>query len=104
MTKPVTDLKVDYTVAQQNGNSVVNFALVERGLESQVTAGENNGRTLEHDNVVREFKTVDLNNVKGTVTFSKPQGKDLTRFSVIAFIQSKGDMAISAATSVDLKN
>jgi hypothetical protein len=97
------DLKVNYTIAQQNGKSVVNFALVERGLVSQVTAGENGGRTLKHDNVVREFKTIDLNNVKGTVVFPKPKENDLTRFSVIAFVQSKQDMAISAAAGIDLK-
>src|SRR5271170_3798627 len=97
------ELKVNYTVAQQDGNSVINFALVERGLVSHVTGGENGGSTLEHDNVVREFKTIDLNNVQGTVVFSKPQGGDLTRFSVIAYVQSKQDMAISAASGVDLK-
>ena len=96
------DLKIDYSVVQASGDSVVNFALVERGLESRVTAGENNGRTLEHDNVVRDFKTIELNNVKGSVVFPKPQEKDLTRFSMIAFVQSKKDMAISAAAGIDL--
>ena len=98
-----SDLKVNYTVAQQKGKSVVNFALVERGLVSQVTAGENGGRTLKHDNVVREFKTIDLDNVKGTVVFTKPRENDLTRFSVIAYVQSKEDMAISAASEIDLR-
>ena len=97
------DLKVNYTVAQQNGKFVVNFALVERGLVSQVTAGENGGRTLKHDNVVREFKTIGLNNIKGTVIFSRPQEKDLARFSIIAYVQSQQDMTISAATAIDLK-
>jgi hypothetical protein len=97
------DLKVDYTLARQDSNAVINFALVQRGLVSHVTGGENGGRTLEHDNVVLEFKTIDLKNVQGTVFFSKPQGDDLTRFSVIAFVQSKGDMSISAASAVDLK-
>ena len=97
------DLKVDYTLARQDSNAVINFALVERGLVSHVTGGENGGSTLEHDNVVREFKTIDLNNVQGTVVFSKPQGDDLTRFSVIAYVQSKQGMSISAATGIDLK-
>ena len=97
------DLKINYTCTHQNDKSVLNFALVERGLESHVTAGENNGRTLEHDNVVREFKIIVLNNVKGSIVFPKPSDNDLTRFSVIAFIQSKGDMAISAASEIDLK-
>ena len=98
-----SDLKVNYTCARQNAGSVINFALVERGLESQVTAGENEGRMLRHDNVVRDFKTVDLHDLRGTVYLSRPDDKDLTRFSVIAFIQTKRDMVISAASGVDLK-
>jgi len=98
------DLKVDYNVARQESNSVINFALVERGLQSQVTAGENRGRTLNHDNVVREFKTININNIKGTVILSRPQGRDLTRYSIIAYVQSKDNMSITTAKSVDLKN
>jgi len=98
------DLKIDYTVPQPDSNAVINFAIVERGLESHVTAGENSGSTLRHDNVVREFKTLDLNSAKGSITFSKPQDADLTRYSVIAFVQSKTDMSISAASGIDLSN
>ena len=98
-----SDLKVNYAVAAQGAHAVINFALVERGLESQVTGGENGGRSLKHDNIVRELKTIYLSDLKGTVTFSKPQEKDLTRFSVIAFLQSSRKMSILAASGVDLK-
>lgn len=97
------NLKIKYALGHQASHSVINFALVERGLVSNVTAGENNGRTLEHDNVVRKFQTIDVTNVKGSVEFSKPDGSDPAEFSVIAFVQSKGDLSISAASSVDLK-
>src|SRR5947207_1420863 len=56
-----SELKVDYACARPPDDAVINFALVERNLVSHVTAGENDGRTLAHDNIVREFKTVDLN-------------------------------------------
>ena len=49
-------LVVNYTVDHLQDNVVINVALVERGLVSHVTAGENKGRTLNHDNVVRVFK------------------------------------------------
>jgi hypothetical protein len=97
------DLKINYHCDHQSSKSVINFALVERGLESHVNAGENEGRTLLHDNIVREFKSVDLNNAQGTVVLSKPEAKNLTRFSVIAYIQSKEDMSILAASGIDLK-
>jgi len=97
------DLKIDYICAHLKQGSVVNFALVERGLVSHVTAGENEGRTLEHDNVVREFRTISLKDIQGTIVIPKPQEKDLRPFSVIAFIQSRDDMHITAATKIDLK-
>ena len=48
---------VKYSSEGFSNGDVVNIALVERGLSTQVTAGENAGRTLHHDNVVREFQT-----------------------------------------------
>ena len=97
------DLKINYVCTHLSDRSVINFALVERGLTSHVHAGENEGRTLAHDNVVREFKTIAFDDNQGTIVIPKPQEKDLTRFSVIAFIQSKDNMVIAAATKVDLK-
>lgn len=97
-----SDLKVDYASAHADPDAVINFALVERGLVSHVTAGENNGSTLAHDNIVREFKTADLDG-QGTVRLTKPPGNDLSRFSIIAYAQSKTDMTVLAATSEDLR-
>ena len=96
-------IEVDYRCDHHQANSVVNVALVERGLESQVTAGENAGRLLHHDNVVRIFKTVDLEGNQGHLSLPKLAGVRLDQSSIIGFIQVKKGLAISAANIVDLK-
>jgi|CXWL01.1.fsa_nt_gi hypothetical protein len=84
-------------------DAVIHFALVESGLQSQVTAGENQGRVLKHENIVREFKTIPLSGRKGSVFFNNPSGSDEGRFSVIAYIQNEKDMTILGADSIDIK-
>ena len=53
-------LTVIYETQGFSQGDVINVALVERGLSTDVTAGENAGRTLHHNNVVREFRTSPL--------------------------------------------
>jgi len=80
--------------------AVVHVALVERGLSREVTRGENTGRTLEHDNVVRVFETAEpdaSNSVTATLTL--PAEADPAKASVIVYVQEKGSRAIIAAAS-----
>lgn len=95
-------VEVDYNCEQFTDHSVLNFAFVERGLESHVTRGENAGNTLKHDNVVRVFKTLPFTKMEGTVSFDRPAGNDLSRFSVIVYVQDTTTMKILAANSIDL--
>ena len=83
-------------------NAVLNFALVERGLENNVTAGENAGHILKHDNIVREFKSIPFKQKDGIIDFAKPAANDLSRFSIIAYVQDARTMKIVAADSADL--
>ena len=84
-------------------DAVLHFALVESGLESRVTSGENQGRTLKHANVVREFKTVALSQNDGSVVFKKPAQDNIQNFSIIAYLQDKATMRVLAAEKVDVK-
>jgi len=95
-------VQVLYHCREWTADAVINVALVEGGLQSQVTAGENDGRLLKHANVVREFTTVPLARKEGMVLVSKPEGDDLSRFTVIVFLQRKSDMKILAAGSIGL--
>ncbi len=97
------DIKVNYKLAEQAPDSSVLVALVQRDLVSQVTAGENEGRVLRHDNIVREFKTTDAQEMAGAVILSMPESNDLNNCSVIVFVQSQKDMSIIAASKADLQ-
>jgi len=59
-TKRNNEVTIVYSAQGFMDGDVINFALVERGLVTEVTEGENAGRTLHHDNVVKEFQTIKL--------------------------------------------
>jgi len=84
-----------------NGD-VVNIALVERGLSTDVTAGENAGRTLHHDNVIREFRTRALTQTEAQVTIPLNKIFDISQASVIVYVQNPQTMLIEAAKQLDL--
>jgi hypothetical protein len=85
--------------------SELHVALIESGLVSRVTAGENRGRKLEHAGVVRAFETRPLpaGSDRGTVTLpapASPSPHGVRR--VVAFVQNRASAAIVGATSADL--
>jgi len=92
---------ISYQCASPLSAAVLNFALVERNVESKVTEGENAGRTLRHDNVVRELQTVPFTQKEGAVRFKRPADR-LRRFSVVVYMQDTRDMKVLAADSIDL--
>lgn len=76
-----------YAVNENTLGAMLNIALVERGIENYVSRGENNGRTLHHDNVVRWFDTVPL---KKTGNFSVPlEDVNVNNSSIILYIQNR---------------
>jgi hypothetical protein len=50
------DLSVRVTDARERADAVIALALVQSGLESDVKAGENAGKRLHHDHVVRQWR------------------------------------------------
>lgn len=92
--------KIAYELTAAPKGSVLCVALVESGLVTKVSRGENGGRTLAHTNVVRSFITVPLGDgIKGEWTWQT--GVPVTKNSRwIAFVQDR-EMAILGATSLD---
>ena len=82
--------------------SVLNVALVEGGLSTRVPRGENAGRTLRHENVVRAFRTVALEKADGEVHIDVPAAVRPENAAVIAYVQRPADMAVLGAASVPL--
>ena len=52
------DVRARVTNARDRANAVFAIALVQSGLESDVKAGENAGKRLRHDHVVRQWRPV----------------------------------------------
>jgi hypothetical protein len=93
-----------YEVGQAPRGGVLNLAVVERGLVSKVKRGENGGRTLRHENVVRAFQTTRLGEAaKGTVELKLPAGLVRKNASAIAYVQDADTWAVLGASAVELQ-
>ena len=73
------------------------FAIVERKLETNVTRGENKGKKLVHENVVRTFTSIELKDKKGKVMMPALHKAPTKNHSLIAFIQNRKRMKIIGA-------
>ncbi|GGO29558.1 DUF1223 domain-containing protein [Micromonospora parathelypteridis] len=93
---------LDYQADHAPGRTVLNVAMVERGLVSEVARGENAGRTLRQDNVVRAFTSVSMNGGRGQVELAVPPDLDPRGATVVGYVQENGEQAIIGATSIDL--
>ncbi|WFE54217.1 DUF1223 domain-containing protein [Micromonospora sp. WMMD1155] len=95
---------LDYEAERPPDDTVVNVAVVERGLDSEIARGENAGRTLRQDNVVRAFASATLNAGRGRVDVVTPREFDPRRAAVVAYVQENGYGAVVGATHVELSD
>ncbi len=86
-------LQLDLAHQLDNGH-FINVALVERELSQDVTRGENRGRKLRHDNVVRRFQILQIGQKSTTLNL---EDVDLTKASVIVYAQKNDNYEIVAA-------
>jgi hypothetical protein len=94
---------ISYETSSAPKGAVLNVAVVERGLVSKVPRGENTGRTLRHENVVRVFRTVRLDDsAKGSVELKLPANLVRNNSSAIAYVQGAIGGAVLGAGSVEL--
>ncbi len=96
-------LDLHYAVESASRNDLLQVAVVERNLKIPILHGENAGKTLEHDNVVRILKTVTVGKGEGQMKLTLLPSINLANSSVIAYVQNAKTMAITGATAVDLK-
>jgi hypothetical protein len=93
--------KVHATINGAGTDPVVNIAVVEQGLSTQVNAGENSGQKLDEPSVVRWFKTVPLS-AAGEVPIPSLPGVRSDRASVVVYVQKPGNGAIIGAAASPL--
>jgi len=102
-------LDLDILVAdkQLRANSAVFIALFENRLTSQVRAGENSGKTLRHEYVVRQLvgplSLADANaESHHSVEIEIPETVKRENAGVVAFVQNTVDGSVLQALSVHL--
>jgi hypothetical protein len=92
---------VHATTKGAGAGAVVNIAVVERGLATDVKSGENKGRRLEEPSVVRWFKSVPLSDA-GTVIVPPLAAVQTEHTSVIVYTQQPGNGPIFGAAATSL--
>jgi hypothetical protein len=94
-----SEINVTYSVTGAPPGSVLNLALVEDGLRVRVPRGENAGRTLSHDAVVRLFRSFALDRAaERSVSLAWPDGVDRQKASLVAYAQDASTFEILGAT------
>lgn len=84
-------------------NATLVVTVAERGVTTAVKAGENGGRSLRHENVVRAYATVASPIAAGgTVELTLPAGLKRENASVVGFVQDTKSLEILGANAIDL--
>lgn len=92
---------VNYKLTGSTENEWLNIALVEKHVKNEVPQGENQGKVLEHDNVVRVFKTLEAKK-SGSITITLPEKSNMQNAMVIAYIQRQNTFEITGAAKLPL--
>lgn len=92
---------ISYDLQGQAANAKLVIALLQHHAVSRVSRGENKGRTLTHEGIVRTLNTYSLPAAgKGTVRLSLPAGFTKDGYEVVGFLQQTGSGQIIAAAPV----
>ncbi|QHS56431.1 DUF1223 domain-containing protein [Mucilaginibacter sp. 14171R-50] len=97
------NLNVTYRSEGGSAQSNLVLALVQKHAVSIVKAGENEGRTLTHAQIVKQLSTFSLSpGGKGCETVALPTGFDTQKWELIGFIQKPDTGEILAATKTSV--
>ena len=94
-------LNVNYLLDGEYSDCKINFALVSLIETTIIKRGENGGRTLTNENVVRQFISTSANS-NGTITFSSSPFPSKSNLAVVAFVQRNSDLKIIGGAMVGL--
>jgi len=99
----LVSLQLDAAVEGAKAGALLHLAVVEDGLVTDVLRGENRGRTLRHDGVVRGFSTVPVKRLGEPISIDWPQGVEPSQASVVAYVQAGRSGRIQGATRVAIR-
>ena len=95
-------IDVNYELSNLSPELVINIAITENSVTSNVLKGENAGKTLTHFNVVRSFNTFPVSNVKGIARIEYPNFSSKSGIKLVAYVQDAKTMEIYSADSYPL--
>lgn len=103
---PTREINFKYEIA---GLSSINYqiivALVEKNSTSHIKQGENEGKTLNHVQIVRELKIIDLiSSFSGQSSIPESQNFNSGKMEIIGFIQNSKTGEILAASKSCFSN
>ena len=101
-TAKQTEAGIELVITAESlpAGTIVNAALVESGLSSSVRRGENAGKKLPHEKVVRSFKSLPLDGDKASITLAIPRSVHADHASIVLYAQQPADGRVVAATEV----
>lgn len=92
---------INITSTSRMEGLVLNIALVKKRADTEVKAGENKGRKLNHHNTVTSFATASMH--KGIkVSLPVPAGNNKNEFLLIAYLQKENNKEIVSAAKYEL--
>jgi len=95
-------LTVNYSATIKPGTELT-LALVEKNAQTDVKAGENNGRKLSHVQIVRALHKINATaNKSGTERFNLPDGINAENIEIIGLLQNTVTGEITGATKAVL--
>lgn len=101
------DIRIDVTDADQRVDAALYVALFENNISSRVGAGENRGKTLEHDHIVRKFVgPIALPSGQAEshhgLSVEVPAGVNLSNAGIAVFVQNISDGSVLQALALSL--
>lgn len=102
--EPAGEINVSYQVRPHH-EELLQVALIQLHAKSHVLKGENQGRLLEHVDLVRDFRTIKVDPGKtnqGSLILALPQGLTSADCRIIAFLQEKQSRHIIGAVEIPL--
>ena len=84
-------------------DSALCVVLVENGIQRRITGGENKGRILRTDNVVLDFKYIEIQGTAGREFHFSEKITSNRNFSVISFLQRIDSMSVLGAHATKIR-
>ncbi|MEM6829283.1 MAG: DUF1223 domain-containing protein [Bacteroidota bacterium] len=89
--------------SNQKDKAILNVVVVEKDLSQEVKRGENRGRTLKHDHVVRAFSSRQFDGQTHTFKLDLPEGLDISQSSLVVYAQKEDTWEVIDGQKLDLK-